>query len=111
MRSAPLYNVTVEAPDRVRNLPKGLDAVARIVNAVSYRATLPTVILALGLFFTPPVSNVIDATINTVTSLVSVNIAIGGHGTRMCPGQVIMAETLSVRSPMGAIKKRFKTVQ
>jgi hypothetical protein len=36
----------------------------------SYTAA-PTAALALGLFFTPPVSIAIDATINTVASLVS----------------------------------------
>ena len=38
----------------------------------------PTAALALGLFFTPPVSIAIDATINTVASLVSP--AIGNLG-------------------------------
>jgi hypothetical protein len=39
-----------------------LGVVARIMNAVSCRATVPTAtVLALGLFFMPPIPNTIDA--------------------------------------------------
>jgi hypothetical protein len=48
----------------------------RIVNAVTSRALATTraAALALGLFFTPPVSNAIDTINNTVTSRVPANI-------------------------------------
>jgi hypothetical protein len=54
----------------------GAGAVARIGNAVTSRALATTraAALALGLFFTPPVSNAIDTITNTVTSLGPANI-------------------------------------
>jgi len=54
----------------------GARAVARIVDAVTSRApgTTRAAALALGLFFTPPVSNAIDAITNAVTSFVPANI-------------------------------------
>jgi len=54
----------------------GVGVVARIVNAVTSRALATTraAALALGLFFTPPVSSAVDTITNTVTSLVPPNI-------------------------------------
>ena len=52
----------------------GTGAVDRIVSAISSKATAPAAALALGLFFVPPISSAIDATISAVTSPVSANI-------------------------------------
>src|ERR1700674_4250129 len=49
----------------------GAGAATRIVNAVPSRmlATMRAAALALGLFFTPPISNAVDTVANTVTWL------------------------------------------
>jgi hypothetical protein len=52
----------------------GTGAVDRIVSAISSKATAPAAALALGLFFVPPISSAIDATISAVTSPVAANI-------------------------------------
>jgi hypothetical protein len=54
----------------------GARVMARIVDAVTSRAPAAAraAAVALGLFFTPPVSNAIDAIANAVTSLVPANI-------------------------------------
>ena len=52
----------------------GTGAVDRIVSAISSKTTAPAAALALGLFFVPPISSAIDATISAVTSPVSANI-------------------------------------
>jgi hypothetical protein len=53
-----------------------IGAVARIVDALTSRslATTRAAALALGLFFTPPVSNAIDTITNTVASLIPADI-------------------------------------
>ncbi len=54
----------------------GVDVVARIVNAATSGAVTTTraAALALGLSFTPPVSNAVDTITSAVTSLVPANI-------------------------------------
>jgi hypothetical protein len=62
----------------------GGGGVARIVDAVTSRAlaTMRAAALALGLFFTPPISNAIDAIMNTVTWLVPADIGTLGFISR-----------------------------
>src|SRR5215475_11405631 len=57
-------------------LAAGVGAVARIVNAVIFRALAVTRAPALGLwlFFAPPVSDAFDMITNMVTSVVPANI-------------------------------------
>src|ERR1700694_5208682 len=67
------------ATRRVRRLPSNESYPVKLrhwetaMGIKSYTA-VPTAALALGLFFTPPVSIAIDTTINTVASLVSAAI-------------------------------------